>query len=114
MKKPEDMTPAEINAEIEDLEEQRGTISGRLGALRLRLALDACPYQVGEILVNRNGDRSRIVEIYASRNVSISQGYAMRGFYLKKDGSPAMNPGRDNTRPRICEFYEYEDWKRPE
>lgn len=114
MKKPEDMTPAEINAEIEDLEEQRGNINARLGALRLRLALVACPYQVGEVLANRHGDSGRIVEIYASRNIAVNQGYALRGVYLKKDGSPARNPGRDNTRLRICDFNSWEDWKRPE
>ena len=107
MKLPEAMTPAEINAEILDLEEKRGTIVRRLGALRLRLALDACPYHAGEVLINRHGERARIDEIYAD------DGYALSGIYLKKDGTPAMNPGRDNQRPRACLFHDWEDWKRP-
>jgi len=113
MKKPEDMTPQEIKTEIAELESQIGTRQARRGALRLRLALDACPYQVGEVLVNRQGERGRIDEICASQSV-LHEGYAMRGVYLKKDGTVAMNPGRDNTRPRTCGFYNWEDWKRPE
>jgi len=111
MKKPEDMTPQEINAAIAELESQIGTRQVRHGALRLRLALDPCPYQVGEVLVNRQGERGRIDEIYASQSV-LHEGYAMRGVYLKKDGTPQMNPGRDNQRPRLCPFYSWEDWKR--
>lgn len=114
MKKPEDMTPAEIKAEIADLVERRGEIDGRLGALRLRLALDACPYQVGEVLVNRQGERARIDEIRASSSVLHEGGYALSGIYLKKDGTPAMNPGRDNERPRQCNFNSWDQWKRPE
>jgi len=112
MKRPEDMTPTEINAEINDLEEQRGHISERLGALRFRLALDACPYQVGDVLVNRMGERARVDQIGPGeyfRGV-----YRLFGVYLKADGTPARNPGRDNTRPRTCRFNSWEDWKRPE
>ena len=112
LKKPENMTPAEINREIGKLEEGRGKIIGRLGALRLRLALDACPYQVGEILVNQRGDRARIDNIGTSKHYG--EKYQLSGVYLKKDGTPAVNPGRDNDRPRACHFEEYDKWKRPE
>jgi prepilin-type N-terminal cleavage/methylation domain-containing protein len=114
-KNPEDMMPDEINTEISMLETQRAQINARLGALRLRLALDACPYQVGEVLVNRQGERARIDEVFAPQNIlTRDRGYAMRGVYLKKDGTPAMNPGRDNTRPRSCPFSTWDDWKRPD
>lgn len=112
MKKPEDMTPQEIAQELSELEAQINTRQARHSHLRRRLALDACPYHVGEILVNRHGDRGRIDEIGASTSV-LHGSYAMRGVYLRKDGTPAVNPGRDNYRPRFCGFMEWEDWKRP-
>lgn len=112
MKKFEDMTHAEINAEIDALEEQRGRINDYLGELRRRLALDACPYQVGDVLVNKNGERARIDEIGADK---IHRGqYRLVGLYLKADGTPARNPGRDNTSFRFCPFHEWNGWKRPE
>lgn len=113
MKTPEDMTPQEINAEISNLRTQREQISGRLHALRLRLALDACPYQVGEVLVNRTGERGRIDEIGIPGNLD-GQAFSLSGVYLKKDGTVAMNPGRDNLKPRFNPFYSWEEWKRPD
>lgn len=114
MKKPEDMTPQEIKDEIFDLQSQIGTRQVRLGVLCLRLALDACPYQVGEVLINQHGERARIDDIRAPSiyGGGFGKGYRMVGVYLKKDGTPAMNPGRDNQRPRACLFYDWEDWKK--
>jgi len=111
MKTPEDMTPLEINQEVAALEGQRGKIVARLYSLRLRLALDACPYRVGEILVNRHGQRARINHITSASQYSVGPLYSLRGVYLKKDGAPARNPGRDNTRSRICRFDSWDKWK---
>jgi len=110
MKKPEDMTPAEIKAEIEDLGKRLSEGNARLFRLRLRLALDACPYQVGEVLVNRLGQRGRVDAIHAQQYGG--EGYQLSGIWLKKDGTPAMNPGRDNTSPRVNGFSSWEEWKR--
>ena len=103
MKKPEDMTPTEINAEILQLEEQRADIVARLGALRLYCARNVCPYRTGEVLVNKGGQRAVVKEIYA-RPPGYGDAYGMRGTYLLKNGTEGK---------RACHFYEWNDWKRP-
>jgi hypothetical protein len=111
MKKPEDMTPHEIKDEIEILVARQAEDHGREYQLRLRLALDACPYKIGDVLVNRRGERARVDSIgipsWRHNQFSIS------GVYLKADGTPWKNPGRDNNRPRSCGFDIQEDWSRP-
>lgn len=111
MQNLEEMTPEQIKAELSILQSRRNELDARIYGLRLRLAIYDCPFQVGETLVNRGGERARIDGIGPSQHRRAS--YSMRGVYLKKDGTPAMNPGRDNTRPRHCEFYEWDEWRRP-
>ncbi len=111
LKKAEDMTPDEINAELDTLEEWQSGLIQRMAELRRRLALDACPYKEGEVLVSIHGERARIESISATQGPRGK--YKLCGVYLKADGSPARNPGRDNTRPRACQFYEWDKWQRP-
>lgn len=111
MKKPEDMKPQEINDEIKVLVARQSDDHAREYQLRLRVALDACPYKIGETLVNRRGEKARVdgIGIPSWRN----EEYSLSGVYLKADGTPAMNPGRDNKRPRVCNFDSMDEWKRP-
>lgn len=111
MKKPEELTPAELKAEIEALEIQKAATDERLDALLLRRALDACPYQVGDVLINFHGERARIDNISAPHYGG--EGYDLEGVYLKKDGSPQGNPGGGSSKLyRHCSFTEYEHWAR--
>jgi len=75
-------------------------------------ALLVCPFEVGDILVNFHGERAQVETIEPPTSYNGDQGYNLTGFYVKKDGTPAMNPGRDNTRPRICTFWLYEPWQK--
>ena len=111
MKNPEDMTPQEIAQEIADLESQIGTRQVRRSKLRQCQANRACPYAVGDVLVNRQGVRARIDEIQPPSFGGREKAYSISGVYLKKDGTPQVNPGRDNTRPRACSFSFWEGWK---
>lgn len=107
------MTNEELMAEIDRLENKRGELRVQVGRLCQTLAARTCPYKVGDVLVSRGGEHARIDEIRgAEPGTTYGPLYRMSGVYLKNDGTPAMNPGRRNTMPRVCGFREWDEWRK--
>lgn len=110
MANAEDMGLEEVNTKIESLEGIIGTLQGRLGRLKQRRADLTCPFKVGDVLIDYQGQRARITEIRTTSRYG--ETYALAGVYLNKNGSVARNPGRDNDKPRYCVFYSFNEWKK--
>lgn len=101
-KDPADMTTVELADEIHRLVIKHREYEDRIGDLRKIQALQACPFKVGEILVDKKGQRAVIRNI-GPHSWWGGDGYGMTGVYLKKDGTEGK---------RRCQFYNWDKWKK--
>lgn len=99
---PSEMTVDEMRAEVKRLEDRRGEIGNQIGEISQNLATLICPYSVGDVLVNKKGERARIKRIRYS-GFEFGCGYLLNGVYIKKDGSDGI---------RRCHFYGTDAWKK--
>src|SRR5487761_2366167 len=99
-----------FESELKDLKTRRDRVMGlifdplntRIRVLEQKLAELKCPFQVGDVLVNDRGDRAQVETIEPPTGHGDDKDYSLSGFYVKKNGKPWKNPGRDNQRPRVC------------
>ena len=92
-----DKTP--FDDEINNLETRIGVAGTELGILKKKRAEYFCPYKVGQILVNKKGQR---VEITA-----ILSGWSFPDYKLK--GQHILKSGERSQITRT--LYDWDDWK---
>ena len=84
---------------IKSLEEEANRVGTELAEEQLKRAIFLCPFEMGDILVDRKGKRAKIVKIS-----SAYRDYRMDGAMIRKDGTPG----------RVARLYDWDDWKKEE
>jgi len=111
-----------LTAELAELEERHKRVKElvldpfdrRIRDLKKERAELCCPFQVGEILVNKHGERAQVesIEPGADRYGRGNADYSLRGFFVKKDGTPWKASGRGRDHTRGCDFDLYGPWSK--
>ncbi|MCK4883569.1 MAG: hypothetical protein KAS30_01735 [Candidatus Diapherotrites archaeon] len=97
------LTPSEIvvlNSDLDALEEKRQGLAESINRRLQKLTEHNCPFVVGQIIVNENGQRARVENVrseYDSRTE-----WTLTIQKIKKDGTPHQKRTR---------YYSWENWK---
>ena len=95
-----DRSPTEYDAQIAELITQEEKLCQQREGLEQLRAEQLCPFKVGDVLIDRRGHKAVVKAIFAPSWQS--EGYAMRGAMLRKDGSEG----------RIAKLYIWDKWKK--
>lgn len=90
----------ELDDKIAELERQDTAIQQQLNVLKRQRAEFLCSFQVGDVLINKNGKQAIVQSILPS-DWSF-ESYEVRGFLLRKDG----------TKGRITVLYLLDEWRK--
>ncbi|MFA5429861.1 MAG: hypothetical protein WC329_01725 [Candidatus Omnitrophota bacterium] len=95
----------ELTRSIDEHEAHIHSLENIVKGERMELAHLACPFKVGDMMVNTSGRRAIIEEIKAGRG---NNKFQLAGTMINKDGNPAK--GRYSSRQRAD--FEFFNWKR--